>query len=294
MRFAFISEQAAEKAFTVTFMCAQLDVSVAGYHAWAGRGPSQRALADEALGEVIVALFDHHQGRYGVRRIHAELGRTGRAVGYKRVQRLMKERGLESVHPRPYKQTTLRGEPAAHLVDLVLRDVHPSAPDLTWVGDITYVKTWQGWAYLATVIDTYSRKLIGWAIAEHMRTELIVEALDMAITRRRPAPGVIFHSDRGSQYTSAQFRDHCRNNGIRPSVGKTGICYDNAVSESFFATIKKELIHLTPWPTLARLKTAVFSYIETYYNRQRIHSTLDYLTPEEYELAFDREALKAA
>lgn len=297
MKFAFIGAQAAKKAFPVAFMCPLLGVSVSGFYAWRSRPVSAREVADDALGRLISAIFTAHHGRYGVRRVFAELTLTGHAVSYKRVQRLMAELGLRSVHPRPYKRTTLQGEPtgvAAHLVDLVLRDVSPAGPHLTWVGDITYIKTWTGWAYLATVIDCHSRKIVGWSIADHMHTELIIDALDMALKNRRPAPGVIFHSDRGSQYTSGTFREFCTSNAVRPSVGKTGICYDNAVSESFFATIKKELVHLRPWPTLARLRTDLFAYIESYYNRKRRHSTLDYLTPEQYELEFDTRAIQAA
>jgi len=275
-------------------MCAQLQVSQSGFYAWLTRPVSDRQTRDRALGRLITTLFEEHQGRYGVRRIFAELIKAGERVSYKRVQRLMTELALVSVHPRPYKRTTLSSAPSAHLIDLVLRDVHPVGPNQTWVGDITYIKTWTGWAYLATVIDCHSRKVVGWSIAEHMRTELVRDALDMALKNRTPPAGVIFHSDRGSQYTSSEFRTFCTDNNVRPSVGKTGICYDNAVAESFFATIKKELVHLRPWPTLARLRTELFAYIETYYNRKRIHSTLDYLSPEEYELAFDMEAAKAA
>jgi transposase InsO family protein len=159
---------------------------------------------------------------------------------------------------------------------------------------ITYIKTWQGWAYLATVIDCYSRRVVGFAIADHMRTGLIIDALRMAITHRNPPPGVIFHSDRGAQYTSDEFRTFCRNNGVRPSVGRTGICYDNAVAESFFATLKKELIHLRPWPTLVHLRTAVFEYVESYYNRRRRHSTIGYDTPIEYEQTYAPTRLQAA
>ena len=294
MRFGFIRDQAAKKAFPVVFMCAQLAVSQSGFYAWLTRPVSAHQSRDLALGRLITTLFNAHQGRYGVRRIFAELGKAGERVSYKRVQRLMAELGLVSVHPRPYKRTTVPSATAAHLVDLVLRDVHPSGPNRTWVGDITYIKTWTGWAYLATVIDCHSRKVIGWSIADHMRTELVTAALDMALKNRTPPSGVIFHSDRGSQYTSSEFRTFCTDNNVRPSVGKTGICYDNAVAESFFATIKKELVHLRPWPTLARLRTELFVYIETYYNRKRLHSTLGYLSPEEYELRFDAEAVKAA
>ncbi|TQC38355.1 IS3 family transposase, partial [Rhodococcus sp. WS4] len=153
-------------------------------------------------------------------------------------------------------------------------------------GDITYIKTWDGWAYLATVIDLHSRKVVGWSLADHMRTSLVTDALEMAITHRNPSAGVIFHSDRGCQYTSTEFDQFCRNNNIRRSLGRTGICYDNAVSESFFATYKKELIHTRPWPTIKDLISRTFDWIESYYNRRRRHSTLGYLTPGEYELGY--------
>ena len=294
MRFDFIRGQAAQKAFPVTFMCRMLEVSVSGFYAWLKRPVSARESGDRTLSRLIKTIFDEHHGRYGVRRIHHQLTRAGHLVGYKRVHRLMREQNLRSVHPRPYKRTTLSSAPAAHLVDLVLRQVSPAAPNATWVGDITYIRTWTGWAYLATVIDCHSRKVVGWALADHMRTELVTDALAMAITNRKPPPGVIFHSDRGSQYTSTDFRAFCATHGVRPSVGKTGICYDNAVAESFFATLKKELVHIRPWPTLARLRTAIFQYIEIYYNRKRRHSTLNYQTPQEYEQRIDKEAPQAA
>jgi transposase InsO family protein len=156
----------------------------------------------------------------------------------------------------------------------------------SWHTDITYVKTWDGWAYVATVIDLHSRQLVGWAIAEHMRTELVTAALDMALARRKPPAGVIFHSDRGAQYTSGDFDRYCKRNNIRRSLGRTGTCYDNAVSESMFATYKKELIHTRPWPTMADLKRETCDWIENYYNTRRRHSTLGYLTPKEYELGY--------
>ena len=162
--------------------------------------------------------------------------------------------------------------------------VHADQPDTRWCGDITYIRTWDGWAYLATVIDLHSRAVVGWALADHMRTSLVTDALQMAITHRNPPPGVIFHSDRGTQYTSHEFDDFCRHHSIRRSLGRTGICYDNAVAESFFASYKKELIHTRPWPTRTTLKKATFTWIEEYYNRARRHSTLGYLTPAEYEL----------
>jgi putative transposase len=205
----------------------------------------------------------------------------------------MRAAGLVCRHPRPYRRTTVpdRFDPA--LADLVRRDWSPPRPDHTWVGDITYVRTWQGWAYLATVIDCFSRRVVGYAIADHMHTELILDALRMAITHRRPPHGVIFHSDRGAQYTSKAFRGYCRHNNVRPSVGKTGTCFDNAVAESFFATLKKELIHLHPWPTLAHLRVAVFEYIESYYNRRRRHSSIGYRTPFEHEVKFSLKQKRA-
>jgi putative transposase len=284
----------AEKAFPTVFMCRLLDVSSQGFYQWRNRPPSARALADAELTERIKKIHAAHGGRVGVRRVRDELARAGVACAHKRTHRLMRGAGLRGVHPRPYKRTTLpdRFDPA--LADLLGRNWSPPAPDVAWVGDVTYIKTWQGWAYLATVIDCYSRRVVGFAIADHMRTGLIIDALRMAITHRNPPPGVIFHSDRGAQYTSDEFRTFCRNNGVRPSVGRTGICYDNAVAESFFATLKKELIHLRPWPTLVHLRTAVFEYVESYYNRRRRHSTIGYDTPIEYEQTYAPTRLQAA
>ncbi len=223
-----------------------------------------------------------------------ELRRAGVVCSHKRVHRLMRTAGLRGVHPRPYKRTTLPDRFDPRLADLVARDFTPPAPNLTWVGDVTYIKTWAGWAFCATVIDCYSRKVVGFAVADHMRTGLIIDALRMALIHRDPPAGVIFHSDRGAQYTSTEFRDFCRDNGVRPSVGRTGICYDNAVAESFFATLKKELIHTRPWPTIDKLRAAVFEYIESYYNRRRRHSAIDYDTPTEYENKHTLTRLQAA
>lgn len=294
MRFQFIADQAYDDMFPVDYMCRMLGVSRQGYYRWKKRIPSQRARDDTALSWKIKALFEHHEKRYGVRRIHAELLRSGVRVSYKRVQRLMRALGLVSVHPRPYKRTTVPAASPAALPDLLGRQFNSAAPNTAWYGDITYVKTWSGWAYIASVIDGYSRKVVGWAVADHMRTQLVIDALQMAITRRRPPDGVIFHADRGSQYTSAEFVQFCRDNGVRNSVGRTGICYDNAASESFWATLKKEFIHLHPFDTVARLRKGTFEYIETYYNRKRIHSTLGYLTPVEYESRYAEQQNSAA
>ena len=286
MKFAAIADWADSDTYPVDFMCAQLGVSRSGFYAWRGRGPSQRASTDAGLIVVIKAAYERLRGNPGVRRMHAELRTLGHRLSRKRVWRLMQAAGLQGRHPRAWKRTTVPGDQPVPAPDLLGRDFTAEQHDQRWCGDITYIKTWDGWAYLATVIDLHSRAVVGWAIADHMRTELVTDALHMALTHRRPEPGVIFHSDRGTQYTSHILATYCRDNNIRRSLGRTGICYDNAVAESFFASYKKELIHTRPWPDIKHLRKATFDWIETYYNRQRRHSTLGYLTPEEYELGY--------
>ncbi len=294
MRFQFIADQASKKEFPVDYMCRMLKVSRQGFYQWKNRGPSQHERDDSALATKITTIFDFHQRRYGVRRVHAQLVRCGVRVAYKRVQRLMRELGLVSVHPRPWRRTTIAAAGASELPDLVGREFSPAAPNTLWFGDITYVRTWDGWAYVASVIDGYSRRVIGWAVADHMRTGLVTKALTMALEQRRPGPGVIFHADRGSQYTSKEFVGFCAERGVRNSVGRTGICYDNAAAESFWATLKKEFIHVHPFDTVARLRRETFEYIEGYYNTRRIHSTLGYRTPVEYEEEFLKHHPNAA
>lgn len=294
MRFEFIADQAKERTFPVDYMCRMLDVSRQGYYQWKNRGPSQHDRDDLALKAKIKAIFEYHKKRYGVRRVHADLVRSGVRVAYKRVQRLMRDMGLVSVHPRPWRKTTIPAAMGSELPDLVGRQFTPGAPNQTWFGDITYVQTWDGWAYVASVVDGYSRKVIGWDVADHMRTELVSNALAMALEQRRPEDGVTFHADRGSQYTSEEFVAFCSERGVRNSVGRTGICYDNAVAESFWATLKKEFIHLHPFDTVARLRRETFEYIEGYYNTKRIRSALGYLTPTEYEETSTAQHPKAA
>jgi putative transposase len=303
VKFAFIAKLVEEDAgkprrdrFPVSLACEVLEVARAGYYAWLKRGRSKRAVQDEELTAKIIAIDREHEGRYGIDRLHGELARRGDHHSPKRVRRLARAAGLRCVHPRPYKTTTVQAKVSPPgLVDLVDRAFVAEGPDEIWYGDITYLHTITGWVYLATVIDGYSRKVVGWSIATHMRTELVTDALTMAIQNRRPEPGqVVFHSDRGSQYTSDSFRDLCLSNGIIPSVGKTGICFDNAAAESFNATLKKELIHLHVWSGLKKVRQAVFEYIEMYYNRKRIQKKLGYLTPVEYDCGFDREMLQAA
>ena len=218
--------------------------------------------------------------------MRAGLAARGYRLSHKRVWRLMKVAGLRGRHPKAWKRTTIGGDKPVSAPDLIGRAFFAEQPNEKWCGDITYVKTWDGWAYLATVIDLHSRKLVGWAIANHMRTPLVTAALDMAIFLRQPTGKVIFHSDRGAQYTSLEFAKYCKRNNIRRSLGRTGICYDNAVSESFFATYKKELIHTRPWPSMADLTRETRDWIENYYNTKRRQSTLGYLTPREYELGY--------
>jgi putative transposase len=303
VKFAFIAKVDEDNAgkprrerVPVSLACEVLEVSRAGYYAWLKRVRSARAAEDKELTARIVAIDREHEGRYGIDRIHRELARRGHRHSPKRVRRLARAAGLRCVHPRPYKATTVqaRTNPPG-LVDLVDRAFVADGPDEIWYGDITYIHTITGWVYLATVIDGFSRKVIGWSVATHMRTELVIDALTMAITNRRPEPGsVVFHSDRGSQYTSVSFRELCLSNGIIPSVGKTGICFDNAAAESFNATLKKELVHLHVWSGLKKFRHACFEYIESYYNRKRIQKNLGYLTPVEYESGFDAEMFQVA
>ena len=267
-------------------MCRQLGVTEQGYYKWLKRPISDHQLEDNMLIELIKSIFARLKGNPGRRRVRAELVTMGIRVGINRVQRLMRLLGLQGRHPRAWKRTTTRGEKPNYAEDLLKGDFTASKADQKWVGDITYVKTWDGWAYLATVIDLHSRKVVGWAIADNMKTDLVEDALRMALTHRKPKGKVIFHSDKGAQYTSHQFTGFCNDNNIRRSMGRTGVCFDNAVAESFFASYKKELIHTRPWPTLKVLKRATFEWIEFYYNQERRHSAIGYLTPNEYDVGY--------
>lgn len=267
-------------------MCDWLEVSRSGYYAWRGATPSTRSRQDDELLRLIHAIHAHARGNPGVRRVRAGLAALGHHVSCKRVWRLMSSTGLAGRHPKAYKRTTVPGEHPVPAPDRIGRVFTAAAPNEKWCGDITYVKTWNGWAYVATVIDLYSRRVIGYAVANHMRTSLVTEALDKALARRNPPARVIFHSDRGTQYTSQEFADYCTKHGIRRSLGRTGICYDNAVSESTFASYKKELIHTRPWPDVESVAIASSDWFDNYYNRVRRHSYLGYLTPQEYELGY--------
>ena len=280
--FRFIAAKRAEHSIQI--MCRVLGVSRSGFHAWAKREPSARALADWALSERIAEIHTGSLKTYGSPRVHAELRLAdGVRVGRKRVERLMRGAGLSGQARRRQGKTTIRVQGVRTAPDLVERDFNPTEPNRLWAADITYIRTWEGWLYLASVMDLYSRRIVGWALASHLRAELVVDALEMAVARRRPDPGLVHHSDQGSQYTSLIFTRRCRAVGIEVSMGSRGDCFDNAVLESFHASLKKDLIHRRSWPTKADARTAVFDYIETFYNRRRRHSTLGMLSPLEYE-----------
>jgi transposase InsO family protein len=261
-----------------------LGVARAGYYAWAARPPSARTVADQALTEQIRQIHARSRGTYGAPRVHAEL-RLGLEVrvGRKRVARLMRNAGILGVHRRRRHGLTRRDPAATPAPDLVERRFTPPAPDRLWVADITQQRTDEGWLYLAVVLDAFSRRIVGWSMATHLRTELVLDALDMAIAQRNPGPGLVHHSDHGCQYTSLAFGRRLQQAGLVASMGTIGDALDNAVAESFFATLECELLDRHAWATRAGLRTAVFDFIEVFYNRQRRHSTLDYHTPLDYE-----------
>jgi putative transposase len=275
----------AEKARTpVSVACELLGVSTSGFYAWASRAPSDRELSDAWLIERIKQIHAENREVYGSRRVTAELRLgEGIAVSRKRVQRLMRQAGLSGLVARKRGRTTIRVPGVRVADDLVERRFRPAAADVLWVADITYLRTWEGWVYLAAVQDAYSRRIVGWSMADHMRSELVVDALQMGLHRRRPAPGLIHHSDQGSQFVSLAFGQKARDAGIAVSMGSKGCAYDNAVAESFFATLKKELVHRRSWPTRRELISEVFEFVEGFYNTTRRHSTLGYLSPAQFE-----------
>jgi transposase InsO family protein len=282
-KYEFIDAEYADSATapTITQMCAWLGVSRSGFYEWRDRPLSVTAARRELLKIKIAALFEAFDSTYGYRRLHAELLRGGEQVGDELVRRLMRELGLVACQPRPYKTTTIADAQPAPIPDLVHRDFTAEQPGTKLVGDITYIATWQGWLYLATVIDCFNREVVGYAMADHMRTSLVTEAVKMAARNHRLVPGCVFHSDRGTQYTSADFAAVLSDLDMRGSVGRTGICYDNALAESFNSAVKVERVHRTVYPTRKRAKEDIAHYIEIFYNRRRIHSTLGYKTPHE-------------
>ena len=263
-------------------MCRLLGVSSSGYHAWKNRPLSKRAAADAVLMERIRTIHQRSRQTYGMPRIHFELTQEGFRIGRKRVARLMREAGLQGVSRRKGIRTTIRSNEAQVIPDLVKRNFLATAPNQLWVADITYILTWAGFLYLAVVMDAFSRRIVGWAMETHLRTELVLNALNMALWQRRPS-AVIHHSDQGCQYTSIAFGKRCTDAGVRPSTGSVGDCFDNALCESFFATLECELLDRCRFKTQAEARMAVFEFIEAWYNPYRRHSGLDYSSPVEYE-----------
>jgi transposase InsO family protein len=275
--------------------CELLKVSRAAYYAARGARPSRREREDAELAAAVEAAHEGSKGRYGAPRVHAQLKNEGRRHSRKRVARLMRERGLRGRAARRWKKTTIPDPAAAARADRIRRDFTADASKVNtrWCGDITYIPTWEGWLYLATVIDIASRRVVGYAMAGHLRTELIADALANAVAARDPQPGVIFHSDRGCQYTSAAYAALAEENEVTLSIGRTGQCWDNALAESFFSSLKGELIDTRAWPTRAGARRAVVEYIG-WYNGTRLHSSLGYLSPSDYESSHHQEIRRVA
>ena len=269
-------------AYPIATLCRVLGVSTSGYYAWLKRPPSKRTVENAWLTDRIHDIHEDSWGTYGAPRIHAELRDEGETVGLNRVARLMREAGLKGVSRRRGTVTTLQGDDSRPVPDLVDRDFVVTAPDRLWVADITYVPTWAGFLYLAVTIDAWSRRVVGWSMATHLRTDLVLDALNMAIWQRQPEE-VVHHSDQGTQYTSIAFGLRCKEADVRPSMGSVGDAYDNALCESFFATLECELIERRSFRTKAEARMAIFNFIEGFYNPRRRHSALDYESPVSYE-----------
>ena len=267
-------------------MCRLLGVSTSGYYAWSKRSPSTRAREDAVLTKKIRTYHQVSRCTYGAPRIHTDLTEAGIRVGRKRVARLMRAAGLQGVSRRKGPRTTIRRPETRPAPDLVKRDFSAKAPDQLWVADVTYVPTAAGFVYLAVILDVFSRRVVGWKVTNHMRTELVLNTLEMALSQRRPRC-VIHHSDQGSQYTSFAFGYRCKQAGIRPSMGSVGDCYDNALCESFFATLECELIDRKRFRSHDEARMEIFDFIEGWYNTRRRHSSLDYLSPMEYEKRYE-------
>ncbi len=270
--------------YPIATMCRVLGVSTSGYYAWLKRQSSQHSREDAILTDRIHWIHLRSRGTYGAPRIHAELRDEGVHVGRKRVARLMRAAGLQGVSRRKSTRTTIRQPGAKRAPDLVKRNFTVDGPNKLWVADITYIRTWAGFLYLAVVVDAWSRRVVGWAMANHLRTELVNGTLEMAVRQRRPR-GVIHHSDQGSQYTSLAFGKRCREANVRPSMGSVGDCYDNALCESFFATLECELLDRRRFVSREEAGRAVFEFIEGWYNPHRRHSSIGYASPVRYEMA---------
>jgi putative transposase len=288
-RYRCVDDQKAA-GFPVTAACAAAGVSTSGFYDWCQReaaGPTERQVAEAELVALMRAIFEAADENYGVPRMHRELRRAGLVVNKKKVHRLMRKHGMAGRHHRRRCRTTFPGPDGYVIPDLIGRSFGPGQPDIAWVQDITYIPTGEGWLFLASVLDLGSRRLLGYSMAEHMRTELVIDALNMAITARggdSNVHGVIAHADRGSQYTSNEYLDFCMDQSrqLRPSVGRTGVCWDNAVAESFWESLKRECIQGRVFATRAEARRAIFRWIN-WYNTSRLHSSLDHIPPLEWE-----------
>jgi transposase InsO family protein len=283
MRFRFIEDRRAD--YPVTVLCDVLAVSPAGYYAWRSRPESRRSAANREIVDDIKQVHRDTCGRYGSPRIHAELKAQGRGVSRGRIERLMRHHGIRAIMARPRRMRTTDSRHDFPIApNLIERNFTASAPNRIWLADITYVETDQGWLYLAAVMDLYSRRIVGWAMQDHLRAELPLAALAMAISAKRPGAGLIHHSDRGVQYASADYRKMMQSAGFKVSMSRKADCYDNAPMESFFHTLKTELVHHRHYATRQEATRDIFAYIEGFYNRTRRHSAIGYLSPIEMEL----------
>jgi len=291
VKFRFID---AEKAnFPIGFMCRQLGVSRSGFYAFRDRAPSARALDEAKLIEEVKAVHTESRGTYGGPRVHAALKGRGRATSRKRVARVMREQGLVARCKKRFRRTTDSNHPFPIADNVLARDFTADTPNKAWVTDITYVSTGEGWLYVAAILDLYSRMVVGWAMSDRIDRKLCLDALSMAVEARRPAPGLVHHSDRGSQYASNEYRRALQDHEMVCSMSRKADCWDNAVAESFWSTLKAELVDGTHFPTRAAARQAIFEFIEVFYNRRRIHSHLEYRTPSEHEALYTPAHLAA-
>jgi len=279
--------------FPVIRMCAMLDVSRSGYYAWRGRPPSKREMANQELTAKIKKAFEDSEETYGSPRIYQVMRNLGLMCSLNRVARLMRAEGLCAKQSRRFRSTTKRNKAHRAAPNLLKRDFRAERLNQKWLADITYISTLEGWLYLAAILDLFSRRIVGWAMSDRMTTDLTLRALHMAIGQRRPSPGLIHHSDQGSQYTDGRYQAVLAAHGFQASMNGVGSWYDNAPMESFFATLKSEHVHHVVYRTRDEASPDVFYYIEGFYNRHRLHSSLDYLSPEAYEQLYHKQMASA-